>query len=140
MKFLILLAMILGFSSWSSAELCSADKALARLHFNIHSPREFKSLIKTVFGEMKANPKDFVLDMRSRMQLDDNRSAEVISYDRLSTPQPVMFGDIFVLVDLKTGEYSELRWFDKNLKHVVYNSKFQNCAINFIPMAVNTLF
>jgi uncharacterized protein (UPF0218 family) len=69
-----------------------------------------------------------------------SRPVQLDSFDRLSTPQPVMYGDVVMVTDLKTGITSEVRWFDGKTKHVAYNSKFQKCAMDMIPLPTNALF
>jgi hypothetical protein len=120
---------------------CTSDQALAEAGWVIHGTHEFQRIQSQLQVDLNKNAADFVNDMSSNMMSEaSQRPIQVNSYDRLSTPQEIMYGDILMIVDLDSGRNSELRWFDGQSKHVVYNSEFQSCATNFIPMASNALF
>jgi hypothetical protein len=69
-----------------------------------------------------------------------NAMVHVQSFDALDTPRDLMWGDLVIMRDWRTGENVEVRWYDDNGKHVAYNRAYQACATNVLPMAYNTLF
>ena len=62
------------------------------------------------------------------------------AYDRLSTPRNTMYGDIVFITDSESGDLLELRWFDGQKKHVVFNDKLQRGVTELIPPVKNSLY
>ena len=123
--------------AWSA---CSSNEALKSSGFEIYTSG-FDAHFQKALDYYNSNPDLFVDDM------DDvifssvaNAMVHVQSFDALNTPQDVMWGDLVVMRDWKTGENVEVRWFDDNGKHVAYNTAYQGCATNLIPMAYNSLY
>lgn len=126
-----------GAQAWSA---CSSDKALKSAGFTVYKSG-FDAHFQKALEHYNSNPELFVDDM------DDvifssvaNEMVRVQSFDALNTPQDVMWGDLVVMHDWKTGEKVEVRWFDDNGKHVAYNTAYQGCATRLIPMAYNSLY
>lgn len=145
-SFLSSLITLIALTSASSIALaekieCVSNQALERAGWVVHAESQLSTHVKHAQSDMLHNAEDFIHDMSSRMMSHaSHRPVQIDSYDRLSTPQDVMYGDILVVTDLKTNRVSELRWFDGKIKHVVYNSEFQECAMPMIPLAYNALF
>lgn len=118
---------------------CPSDQNLKSQGWVVHPTSDLSKVQKELTQVLAQEASDFTLDLTTRMMSKTERPVEVVSMDRLSTPQSLMYGDILTVTDLETSEVSELRWFDGR-KHVVYNPKFQKCAMNFEFMAENALF
>src|SRR4051812_40424960 len=142
MSFSRAIACALVFSaSVSAVAQCRSDTKLSAAGWVIHPSVEFQELAAYQRAQMKTHAEDFVFDPEGRWSASPTpRSLRARSWDRLSTPQAEMYGDLFVIEDLNTGEPVEVRWYDGR-KHVVYDSKVEECACgDFLPMAVNALF
>lgn len=136
----LLLGVMLCLFSVQSFAQCKSDQELASLDWIVHDPEDFARISADVLGQWKAQASDFVFDTEARWMEDALEiPAYARSYDRLSTPQPEMYGDLFVIEHLNTGVPYEVRWYDGK-KHVVYDRKVAQCAKDFIPFAVNALF
>lgn len=123
--------------AWSA---CSSNEALKSVGFEVYTSG-FETHFAKALGFYNSNPNLFEDD------LDDvifssvaNAMVHVQSFDALNTPRDLMWGDLVIIRDWKTGENVEVRWFDDNGKHVSYNTSYQGCATKVIPMAFNSLF
>lgn len=127
---------LFSYQTWSS---CHSNMALEQSDFKIH---------KKNFEQYFQKSLDFLVENEDLFEddLDDvvfssvaNTLVHVKSYDYVKTPRAVMWGDIVVIYDWKTKERIEVRWYDKKTKHVAYNTSYQGCVTNLIPMAYNSL-
>ena len=128
------------FPSASAMSACTSNEALKLDGFKVY---------RTGFNAHFDNALDFYNSNRDGFEddLDDvifsssaNAMVHVQSYDALVTPRDVMWGDLVIMRDWRTGENVEVRWYDDNGKHLAYNRDYQKCATNVVPMAYNTLF
>ena len=74
---------------------------------------------------------------------DDKLILWVIIFDRISTSQAEMWGDIsFTRTGPNTQDYAEIRWYDPvtKKKHIVCNSEHVFCLTTRVPLAYNTIF
>ncbi len=133
----LILSLFITHNAWSS---CTSNNALKTSGFKVYT-HNFKSYYAKAINYYHSHPDLFEND------LDDvifSRSANTLvhvqSYDALNTPKEIMWGDLVVMRDWRTGEKIEVRWFDNKGKHVAYNKSYQLCATSVIPMAFNSLF
>lgn len=128
------------FASAQAGAVCSSDQALKESGFKVYTSG-FELLFDKAVESYNSNQDKFVDDMDDVIYSSVASSmVHVVSYDALSTPQDVMWGDLVIMRDWRTGEKVEVRWFDKNGKHVAYNRSYQACATNMLPMAYNSLY
>ena len=67
----------------------------------------------------------------------------VVIWDRVSTEQDEMWGDIaLAMTGPDSEEYVEIRWYDHKTKekHIACNPDFVCCLSTKIPLAFNTIF
>jgi len=122
-----------------AADDCPSHDALRTRGFVVHSTSDFSRLTRQVFADYESEMEHFVPDMESRLYSGELKVPVLVkSVDDLRTPQSEMYGDLFVIQNLDTGELYELRWYSKGVKHVVYRTL--KCATNYVPYAENALF
>lgn len=128
------------FASVSAWSACSSNQLLKSAGFTVYSSG-FEAHFDKAVEYYNSNQERFVDDMDDVIYSSvAGTMVRVVSYDAIATPQDVMWGDLVVMRDWRTGEKVEVRWFDKNGKHVAYNRAYQGCATNMIPMAYNSLY
>ncbi len=117
---------------------CTSDVALARVGFVVHSTG-FEAVTAPVLAKYEREKSQFVFDTDARLYDDElHVPVYMVSYDDLRTPQPLMYGDIFLVQNLNTKELYELRWYADGKRHVAYRGT--QCALDYIPLADNSLF
>ena len=127
---------------------CDLDNEYENQGWIVHNSSEFEqhlnkvqSIIEfgTLSGEIVEDLDGIIVTRRTH-----SGSAiymKTISWDNLITNQDTMFGDLAIFSDnFNPGKFMEVRWFDGNKRHIVYNDKVLNCISIIPPMAVNTIF
>lgn len=128
------------FASAQAKASCSSNEALKSIGFEVYTSG-FNSHFEDALDFYNSNPDLFEDDLDDVIfSSSANALVHVQTYDALDTPRDLMWGDLVVMRDWRTGEKVEVRWYDENGKHIAYNRSYQGCATNVIPMAVNTLF
>ena len=138
MKILIALVVLIMAPLTARAGDCASDAALERLGFVVHSS-DFESVTAPILAKYEKEKSQFVFDTDARLYDDElHVPVYMVSYDDVRTPQPLMYGDIFLVQNLNTKELYELRWYADGKRHVAYHQT--QCALDYIPMADNSLF
>lgn len=128
------------FVSAEAKASCSSNEALKSNGFEVHKTG-FNTYFEDALDYYDSNPDLFEDDLDDVIfSSSANALVHVQSFDALDTPRELMWGDLVVMRDWRTGEKVEVRWYDENGKHVAYNRSYQGCATNVVPMAFNTLF
>lgn len=134
-------AVILSFLTVQASAECRSDQQLNNAGWVIHSSHQFKSLSQKIAAQFEAQGNDYIFDVESNFFSSvASKMARMQSFDRVSTPQNIMYGDIVFIRDVHSENLIELRWFDGKSKHVVFDGSQQTCVTNLMPYAVNALF
>lgn len=148
MRILIIGVLLLQATISYANEDCPNHKAFREKGWVIHDTEEFNRLLSQRLEEfMPQLGADLVLDQaeyyKSCYCHDDYLIMQIVIYDRLSTCQDEMWGDVaFAMTGNFDGEFVELRWYDPvaKEKHIVCNPDHTCCLTTKVPLAYNTIF
>lgn len=149
MKKLILGSLIAFFSVAAHAQqIDCADSDFQMNGWVIHDSSEFDTLYKDVSKKVEEGIKNSTLTgdiegqfMTSNSSIAPDLFVRVNTWDSSTTSQDVMYGDIAILVDHFNPErILEVRWFDGNKKHLVFNKTHMYCIATKQPPVSNTIF
>lgn len=134
---LFLLVVVTFFGLDTFADKCATDTWFKEEGWSIHSTDEFTTTALTLEKRTKESTvKD---DMETEFDSDlYQKSFHFRSWDDLSTLDTEMYGDIVFISEPLTHKLIELRWYEDGRKHLVYREN--ECAMDLIPLATNTLF
>lgn len=128
-------------SFWADQVICSTTIALTSRGWVIHSSSDFMPISQQVLAKYLERKTDYVYDTGGFIySFEVARIIKFESYDRLATPHDEMYGDIVLITVPESGELIELRWYDGQTKHVVFDDEYQCCVTNLIPLVENSLF
>ncbi len=109
--------------------------------WEVHESRNFASVSQRVLADCAEEKDQYVYDtggfLFSRAA---GRIVRYDVYDRLTTPHREMYGDIVFLTDPENGELLELRWFDGEKRHLIFNGERQKRVTGLVPIVINSLF
>jgi hypothetical protein len=137
----IVMVSVVTINCWAGENTSSTASALMARGWMVHEPKDFVPITQKV-GFLSAEGKaDYVYDTGGFFYSSvAGRIVKYEAFDKLATPQNKMYGDIVFITDPESGDLLELRWFDGDMKHVVFNNKLLRGVTELIPPVTNSLY
>lgn len=148
MKLLILLVLLPLSSFASTNQECVNTDNYRTSGWVVHKSTNFKKIHKALQKKIQLGLEQGTLvdDLQGVIRTSQtvNGSSiymDVRTYDSLETPKEEMFGDIATLKNFFVPtQILELRWYENQKKHIVFNANYLNCVSTIVPMADNSVF
>ena len=134
--FALLITLMFSFAVMAN---CQSDQNLEKAGFSVYSSN-FSAYLKDAENFFNSG-EEFVPDLDGTIFSSvANAMDRVQGHDSMATPRGTMYGDIVFLSSFRSDKIIEVRWYEDGQKKVAYDSTFQPCATNVVPMAINALF
>ncbi len=148
MKSIIIIAStVFSLGAWAQFQDC-VNEDFQKNGWTIHSSSEFETIYKDIRKKTTEGVADktMVQDIEAMFMtpnsfITPDYYVRATTWDVLATSNDVMYGDIAIFVDhFKPETALEVRWFDGEKRHLVYNDKILSCAVTTRLPIANTIF
>lgn len=147
---LILILNVIGLfvtNSVFALDNCSLAFSYKSKGWIVHNSSEFTIIEKNVLYRLNKGlaENSIVLDLSGLIITHQTPSGEPVvlqatMYDDLMTAKDEMYGDIAILeVQYQPGVRAEIRWYERERKHIVFNSDILTCLSEAPPFADNSV-
>lgn len=143
-KIALFLILIMNFNL--NASECHLGQVYEQSGWTVHHSSEFYSYFSTYHRiiEDGVSAGIFVKDQTGHMMTNatlDNTDLlmKVQTWDDLTTHRSIMFGDFAIFTSQVLNDPLEIRWFDGQKRHVVFNPSILNCISVIPPYAMNSI-